>query len=131
MRPSELRLGNLITSDGEIFVVNRIDEEYVHAGALFISKSGFETNEFSIPLTEEWLIKFGFECRSYDNDKYRKNGIVVQLVNWADIEPQWKMSHLYGENLNYFRHGGPPILYVHQLQNLYFALIGEDLEWHQ
>jgi hypothetical protein len=66
-----------------------------------------------IPLDEEWLLKFGFE---------RKN-------RWFG-----KGDFSYEDNKIYLGFGchceGPEetdIKYVHQLQNLYFTLTGEEL----
>src|ERR1043165_3414576 len=60
IQPQELRIGNFITSDGEIFVVDEIRNDYISAGALSIYSSGFHDDDFYVPLTEEWLLKFGF-----------------------------------------------------------------------
>ena len=69
-----------------------------------------------IPLTEEWLIKFGF---------YRKN------FAWVLCEPSSNMTKFefsIWEDLTYnTAELRPPIDFVHQLQNLYFALTGEEL----
>lgn len=67
-----------------------------------------------IPLTEEWLIKFGFDpCYFADGGKlsfYRINDSNFLLPDFT---------------LVWF---GTKIKYVHQLQNLYFALTGEELK---
>jgi len=71
-----------------------------------------------IPLTEEWLLKFGFENLSltpkFDGSKcnftfYWEVDEIVLRENYEDIFIT-------------------RISYVHQLQNLYFALTGEELE---
>jgi hypothetical protein len=69
--------------------------------------------EFSgIPLTEEWLIEFGFKCKSYGYGK--------------DEWKQWKFN---GYSLNGFTciMSGVELKHVNQLQNLYFALTSEEL----
>ena len=68
-----------------------------------------------IPLTEEWLLKFGFESNPYQ-DRYEKDPIHIEC---AIIEGE---TYLWIENI-------PHIKYVHQLQNLYFALTGEELTY--
>jgi hypothetical protein len=63
-----------------------------------------------IPLTEEWLLKFGFDKIDF---QFIKNGI--KLFPIRDL---------------YYRGNFPiksDIKYVHQLQNLFFALTGEEL----
>lgn len=71
-----------------------------------------------IPLTEEWLVKFGFtkdknlffhdKCSYIQSDAYNCGGGFGYCLNDEKID---------------FLH----IKYVHQLQNLYFALTGEEL----
>ena len=75
-----------------------------------------------IPLTEEWLFKFGFRDNNYSFDKdifhiswsVRVISTNVRSLFFLDgeIPDDWKIN----------------IKYVHQLQNLYFALTGEELE---
>jgi hypothetical protein len=71
-----------------------------------------------IPLTEEWLMKFGF---------YKDiNGMFLAGVfelSWMEddfIKNQYTLRIAKGICLK--------IKYVHQLQNLYFALTGKELE---
>lgn len=61
-----------------------------------------------IPLTEEWLLKFGFKPFVKD---FTKNGIIIHTRKRGYV----------------LRKSVPIIKYVHQLQNLYFALTGEEL----
>jgi hypothetical protein len=70
-----------------------------------------------IPLTEEWLIKFGFKLMvetEYTLDTFELNG--VQL---------WNKKRDFTE-LRY-NTCGIDVKHVHSLQNLYFALTGEEL----
>lgn len=71
-----------------------------------------------IPLTEEWLIKFGF--------KKWKNGEMFSVKNFIIY---WKAkSKCYGYGKSHLQ---LKIKYVHQLQNLYFALTDEELTIEQ
>jgi len=76
-----------------------------------------------IPLTEEWLLKFGWiwneECKSYE--KY-PNGDARMHLQFRDISGSYTMFNYVLKALITER-----IYYVHQLQNLYFALTGEEL----
>jgi hypothetical protein len=65
-----------------------------------------------IPLTEEWLLKFEFKRFSKD---FSKKGIIIHTRKRGYV----------------LRKSVPDILYVHQLQNLYFALTGQELEFKQ
>jgi hypothetical protein len=91
-----------------------------------------------IPLTPEILEKCGFE-KSTSNDIYEREIYSIQVANntslyfdahknWmrGDADVEWYLSHEW--NNNHFKNdfwGNPK--YLHQLQNLYFALAGEEL----
>ena len=66
----------------------------------------------AIPLSEEWLLKFGFEQRE----------------GWDDTEYFFKKGIEIYTDLLGFNYDGFNIKHVHQLQNLYFALTNEDLK---
>jgi hypothetical protein len=66
-----------------------------------------------IPLTEEWLLKFGFEYSDLNGD----SGL-------------WKIPpfQIYGKYNQFIYDYRLDVNYVHQLQNLYFALTYEELQ---
>lgn len=105
MNIQEVRVGNLIEW-----------AEFASMGK-GISEVTFENIGYSflfnpIPLTEEWLIKFGFEqSKVILHIRYSKKNI--SLITRTD------------SNVIYFQ--DLKITSVHQLQNLYFALCGEEL----
>ena len=109
---TELRLGNLIKLNDEIV---QVDISIIN----YIDDCGDPENVSPIPLTEEWRKKF-------------------KLPKWLGIE-----FHTSSINPDYFmisfgyKHpdGGymwtllpKEYKYVHELQNLYFALTGKELE---
>jgi hypothetical protein len=125
MIANELRIGNFITANGmnvywpiegiEIISSNISTQSLIYSHNSWRDLSSFEP----IPLTEEWLLNFGFV---HDNnlDLYYLKG--VQFISlcqnitkeyWCDYESY------YGLNIE--------IKYVHQLQNLYFDLTGQEL----
>jgi hypothetical protein len=119
MKASELRIENLIyNKQGNIV--------YVNTNHLTLLSYGIE-NEFQpIPLTEEWLLKFGFAFR-----KMGAGGAVFTRHNghwYKDDIPYFAGSN--GKHFDIFLQfgDGVEIQYVHQFQNLYFALTGEELE---
>jgi hypothetical protein len=69
-----------------------------------------------IPLTPEWLKRFGFELQPRKNhyEEYWKYGILTLHIYSAQATPVGVI------NSTKFK-------YVHQLQNLYFALTGTEL----
>ena len=89
----------------------------------------FGDNIHPIPLTEEWLLKFGFEkdrIMSYFKDcgEYKMKISINSFSGTIEEDSSWFISILTG-------YGSQPVTlvkqYVHQLQNLYFALAGEEL----
>lgn len=78
----------------------------------------FPDNYRPIPLTEEWLIRFGFE--EVSKDTWHKESFFIEF----DIQAG------FGFNIenNQGVHLLTGIEYVHELQNLYFALTGEELQ---
>ena len=104
MKASEIRVGNWVT--------NSIGEEYQITPATILHLSVDSATVNSIPFTEEWLLRFGFEKV---NSTWYKGRLSKFRVNVAfDIE--------YSNHWLDIR-----IDFVHQLQNLYFALTGEEL----
>lgn len=123
MKASELRIGN--------WFKNLRRNKEVTAGYntfYFLSEGPLEEDDIQpIPLTEEWLLKFGFEDDSYA--VFRKvidKGISIS-VSFQDYAHTMLCDHPVTIWPNDY---SIPIKcqYVHQLQNLYFALTGEELE---
>ena len=109
MKASELRIGNFVYQEQTID-----DLEIVEAGL------GTLVNALClkpIPLTEEWLIKFGFEYCDMRKEYRFDNYCCVTL--WA--------SGLIDFTIENIEHFEVSVKYVHELQNLYFALTGEEL----
>lgn len=107
MKASELRIGNYVYDT--LGKVNKIDLEAI----TYIVKEPHNQVK-PIPLTEEWLLKFGFEI-GYNQKKmldvYCKDfGLLIERSN---------SNNFYYKKVN--------IHSVHQLQNLYFALTGIEL----
>lgn len=109
MRAEELRIGNWVylPSKGKDYQIDSghdIDE---------IESSG---DAIPIPLTEEWLLRFGF---------YRQNNA------WNAAEPYdtFRIWNLPGTEVFSFNDFVfvPEINYVHQLQNLFFAITLREL----
>lgn len=114
MKANELRIGNLVTitrsfnTSKKQIKVKEINLHYLNQ----ISK--WNTNGYINPiqLTDEWLLKFGF-VEEFEN-KFYKNSIAIEIFENECIVYLSDFVDL-------------AIRYVHQLQNLYFALTGEEL----
>lgn len=119
MKPSEIRIGNLAMSqDGNVLSCMGITaHNHEHRGVFWYGDElGFyESIEDMkpIPLTEEWLVKFGFE-----------NGELLVFEGYVLFKKFPDIITLEIDGNRMPLHG---FKYVHQLQNLYFALTGEEL----
>lgn len=133
MKPNELRIGNWVFSktseanykvkgikfNGELWLKNKDDSFWESNGIKYIEP---------IPLTEEWLLKFGFikEAKSEFyieafspghpsarfEIEWRNNGLLLKS-RYQESNDDLKMRH---------------IKHVHQLQNLFLCLTGTELE---
>lgn len=77
-----------------------------------------------IPLTEEWLLKFGFEEEEEQDELL--DTLMFSKDNITRVEFSNKHRQLYWHD-NYSSIYHIELIYVHQLQNLYFFLTGEEL----
>lgn len=129
MDVKELRIGNLIHFNGsreEVGVVTGIVESVFDSPATIylnyridITTSTDKTNP--IPLTEEWLLRFGFKNTDtgFEIKAWRENDFNIILVGHKYAVPS--SSGFFGlVNTSH-------INYIHQLQNLYFAITGKEL----
>lgn len=132
IKSNELRIGNLVNlilRRTEVhlpqitpFVVSEIT--HFNAHLYNAEEKHYEVTAFEvpiadlspIPLTEEWLVKFSIEY----TDTKTENGYRLQVGN--AIIGFKDTVHYMGQPLSHIR-------YVHQLQNLYFALTGTELTY--
>ena len=127
LEAKDLRIGNFVkarTTDDEFNIVKEISFSDNQRGyylrleninhGVWLEHNG-DNLILGVPLTEEWLLKFGFEKGFYYEKGFLKlsNGQKRTLVRYviSDSESVSIAS----------------IIYVHQLQNLYHALTGEEL----
>lgn len=117
MKVNEMRIGNWYDENGATKQVNPNTIEAVWVAERIWCKP--------IPLTEEWLLKFGFEIDGFWAHKTKK------------ISPKKLLGYMNGGNIFICQIGEHirfqevflcNCQYVHQLQNLYFALTSEELE---
>lgn len=120
MKANELRIGNyfrrMYGHGYEDIVEASIDD------ILEINTKPWNDHVFfdGIELTNEWLKKLGFVCTwagQGDGQTWEKGKVELH----GDFYP----LHLSNHKIDWIHL--PKIEYVHQLQNLYFALTGEEL----
>ena len=127
MKASDLRIGNLVYNVlKEVITVDSIRDAGVNGYSI-------ETIKL-IPLTEERLLKFGFEGHDYtcpENGTLFKNDTFTLVIDdFSKIVIQsdfsFGIAELHGEEDVAF--SNDILDSVHRLQNLYFALTGEELK---
>jgi hypothetical protein len=129
MKETEFRIGNYCIDKltNSILMIVGIREEgnidfMVENRSNFPLQSGWQAEP--IPLTKEWFLRFKFTKTAVQT--YNKD-----FKPWTyqiEKHPSFKDGYIFFIDI----HGvsAPPsikIKYVHQLQNLYFALTGEEL----
>lgn len=131
MKANELRLGNLILNkEGKVETVYTLYKVEGYEGLIngYDGNAGIQPDyehEFKpIPLTEEWLIKLGFENNQIICGEYIMQVNVNMFSGTLEKEPNWFISVVHES-----AHQKITVVkqYFHQLQNLYFALTGEEL----
>jgi len=115
----ELRFGNYVYSR------SKQDPICINSFDTFKRVSRLSATHAYIPLTEEWLLKFGFEIKSkYSYTNYAlPNGWGVSM--WTDEVP---IAGFEEKGVCYWGEDYIPVRYVHDLQNLYHSLTGKELE---
>lgn len=118
MKPEELRIGNIIAVYGipEVVTGSLIArlEEITNKGKIAIDLS-------PIAITEEWLLGAGFKEKEDISGKYFE--LRADRVYLLDNFVEYERAVTPGSRVNLFK----KYQYVHQLQNLYHALTGEEL----
>ncbi len=127
MKATELRLWNIVydTDKG-------LPSNFVHRVELIdLEPENIGTLE-PIPISEKWLLRFGFEAMSKANAHYFINypnpNIGEYQIHLCPLSERWGVAFgdkLMGKERSYISE--TYIKHVHQLQNLYFALTGEEL----
>ena len=126
VRANELRIGNWV----------RWNYEESSEGNVYPVEYGYELDDIKnnpnivkpIPLSEEWLIKFGF-IRQGGRQMWVKDKLCIELKELPNIRGEFIEGWYIGlKDLgNVLFHSFMKVTHAHQLQNLYFALTGEEL----
>lgn len=128
MKAEELRIGNIVWDDysGEMIVSGILKQNGLKEELRLKKRNGLPEGSYicetiqPIPLTEEWLLKLGFVLNA-DKSFYWKNWGTngVQILKYSDVYGKYTFE--LGKGIN------KVLDYVHELQNLYFALTGTEL----
>ena len=107
MEAKELRIGNYVK------IPNLIKP--IQVSIIDTTQNSTKTQAQPIPLTEEWLFKFGYSNENRPNH-FQKDEFTI------DAHILWDCNGIYIDDKN-----GVRLKYVHQLKNLYFALKSREL----
>lgn len=123
MEAKELRIGNYVYRENGKLINQKTDVYQVENVNL---QSAFKYDP--IPLTEEWLLKFGFDNNHFNKECfYRKYNVQGDFFIFSNKTPVAISNNI--KSPFYYMFGGlaQSLNTVHQLQNLYFALTKEEL----
>lgn len=141
MRIEELRINNFVHWGKPIAEIKGIHTKNIGRGAdlynhLYVKINGLPNMNYhcvtldevdAILLNEEWLLKLGFDFirnnflfnhKEYHNNRINEGSFYLEPV--GDAYNNWYLYHKSKMITSSIR-------YVHQLQNLYFILSGEEL----
>lgn len=131
MTSKNLRIGNIVRS--KVNGISRIEQigsstnpEYI--GGRSLEGNYWENSYLPVELTEQWLIDFGFnkEVLSDESAYYYtlnlKNEKYCDLSIFSGYKNGFVEAALFPYE-DFFRYK-----YVHELQNLYHAITGQELE---
>ncbi|MFN5833972.1 MAG: hypothetical protein ACK459_09590 [Akkermansiaceae bacterium] len=137
IKANELRINNILnytTAENDILPTT-LDWQDIK----WISEDpkGFNLVHEPIPLTEEWLLKFGFIKYEWNDSFFIKTKFGDLMIQFfkdeihlfftnvgADSQGMKMYGRKYLGNLNSTQN----VKHVHQLQNLYFALTAQEIE---
>ena len=119
--PKELRIGNWYRhengSDYVLSLDNWIDILFSYRNDEYL-KAADITWMSGVPITPEWLERLGFKSDQFFDDTRPIFYLGDFYIDWDTLQPQD-----CGFDIAKIK-----IKYIHQLQNLYHALTGKDLE---
>ena len=129
MDVKELRIGNWVNlADKGDYQIDNGHEIDTIADWFDLDKNELDEDQYATPivLTEKWLINFGFTQQGTIFNKLHKNGLIAISIRDKSVGCyNCKDNYMRGSGLNM---GTVRVKYVHQLQNLYYPITGEELE---
>lgn len=134
LKCTDLRIGNFLKRNNKIVKVNGLSRNEVKYTDNDKGEIVYDIMFFQpIELTEEVLVKIGFEKNKYDWWEYfpdREDEISILMTdNYTTIEyanlfhcPEDVTEVNYNSRLEF-----PRRIYIHELQNSYYCLTGQEL----
>ena len=111
IKSNELRIGNFVKTNTDTIVP-------IRGGGINAIELG-QLVVYPIDLNEDWLLKFGFSNPKHSKSDYANhymmNGLTFGCWEGKDVRFTGILD-------------GKKLSFVHELQNLYFCLCGQELE---
>lgn len=115
MKAQELRIGNYVEFSTPALSINIKELSHKVSSKDLVNLEENKILLEPIPLTEEWLVKLGF-----DSTPHHENVVYYYNVNFDFRIEAYSNGYISFEEW-------ADLKYVHQLQNLYFALTEQEL----
>ena len=119
---TDVRVGNLIFNDyGEIQPIYGVDEKSILTK---VDVNGWSIcfKPKGVPISEEWLFKFGFIKYGKLHDSYKLNPFIVEL---GILGNHYTFRKIMTKDESMLL---KEMKCVHELQNLYFSITGSELQ---
>lgn len=120
MKASELRIGNLLEFSNGIQPNKTITvgRRFFSSASIEKEDSDFEITPYyrPIPISEEWLKKFGFDLVVKEGNQGEYRVYHLNEITYNTNQGWWWKHHLTVQPK-----------YIHELQNLFFAITGREL----
>ena len=119
LKCTDLRIGNLVYSKetNRFQKITGLTDENPFIDAVTFDYTNYDEIE-AIPITEEMLFNFGYGKK---HDIYYKNNSLLRFIGNEVFYSRGEIDDAE------FQEYITSVKYVHQLQNLYFALTGREL----
>ena len=132
MNANELMIGNYVNYQGRWQKIHALNMNSVKIGELSFNDyhSNISSSEIKpIPLTEEWLLKFGFiHNKSVNEDgELLINNYTLKIDKYSTIVIEDDFSFGIENEIESVIFDNDVLKSVHRLQNLYFALTNKEL----
>jgi len=121
IQTQELRLGNILLHEG---IEKKVESIYLDGDITFGTIDGFNFPKLAdcepVPITPEWLVKLGFRESSTWFDMFILEVCIIEKHHISDV---YAFRQRENGKDGFIKH----LEYIHQLQNIYFALTDKEL----
>lgn len=127
MKPTELRIGNLVMYNGKVVRVEQITKHKIgyHTKPYEMGMNYARLCEIEpIPITEELLKKNGFEI-DQNITEYELLSCYERRITAYEVKYGW---HFHIDDEEYCTCFSNTLKYIHDLQNAFYLVTGKDLE---